>query len=358
MCKVSIITSVFNTKSYLSKSIESILNQSYVDFEYIIIDNGSTDESSNIIKKYADSDSRIVFIKNDVNHSLSYARNQGLNIAKGKYIYFIDSDDYVDTNMLGETILIMEESNCDLLTFGWVMEYSLKSKKISIPVEPNYACFDNKEDFRQNCMNYLKQSTLSVPWNKIYKRELIEKYNIRFIETKLEDHHFNMDYIKNINSAIFLSNHYYHYLRSRSDSELNYVYQFDLFNKKKEHFLHTKNVIEYWGIDDKKIHNILYSYFNERLIQCIQEIISNKRFSNKEKKEKIRFILNDEEVKKSLKLGKSESFLMRLLLIPIKLNIIWLIVLEARIITFYKKHFKSSFINRRAKIVNSAKGKL
>jgi glycosyltransferase involved in cell wall biosynthesis len=94
---ISVIMSVYNTKLYLRESIESILNQSYQDFEFIIIDDGSVDGSRNIIQQYANNDNRIVFIKNKTNIGLAKSLNKGIKIAKGRYIARQDADDISST---------------------------------------------------------------------------------------------------------------------------------------------------------------------------------------------------------------------------------------------------------------------
>ena len=95
--KFSIIVPTYNREEYIIKCIDSILDQTYDNFEAIIIDDGSTDNTDNLVKKYHDK--RIKYFKN-TNHGIGYSRNFGLNKAKGDYIFFLDSDDYLDENML------------------------------------------------------------------------------------------------------------------------------------------------------------------------------------------------------------------------------------------------------------------
>lgn len=355
MCKVSIITSVFNTEAYLKKSIDSVLNQSFKDFEFIIINNGSTDNSKNIIDEYIFKDRRIKLINNDTNRLLSEARNEALDIAKGKYIYIVDSDDYIEPETLDVIVNEAERNDLDLVVFGWIMEYYVNDKFVAFPVKPQQNLFLNKDEFREKAALYLNQSILTVPWNKLYKREILQKYNIRYKNTKLEDHHFNMDYIKDIEKVSFLSNTFYHYYRSRPGSELNYIYKFNLFQKKLEHYLHTKDVFTYWNLKNKESWTILYTFFAERIIQCVQEIQANNTFANKDKKNKIKEIFLNYDAREAIKYSKPESKLMKILMIPFKLKLILLCKLEANFITWYKKHFSEKFIRKRARIVNKSK---
>ena len=110
MPKISVIVPVYNTEKYIGRCIESILNQSYKELEVIVINDGSSDGSAEIIRKYAEDDSRIIFIDNK-NCGVSESRNIGIRNAKGEYIQFVDSDDFIDENMLKDTLQLLEENN-------------------------------------------------------------------------------------------------------------------------------------------------------------------------------------------------------------------------------------------------------
>lgn len=357
MPTVTIITSVYNTEQYLEKSVTSVLNQSFADFEYIIINNGSTDQSKLIIEKFCKKDHRIVFIDNKQNYSLAEARNQALDIAQGKYIYIVDSDDYIEKNTLDVLVSTAEKDNLDLVVCGWDMEYFIRGKEYHFPVLPKKKTFFEQNDFRKNAFSYLNQSILTVPWNKLYLRKIIDNYGIRYRNTKLEDHHFNMDYIKNISSAAFLDQSFYHYLRNRPGSELEYVYKFDLFKKKKEHFAHSKEVLEYWQIQDKKSWDELYTFFAERVVQSIQEVFANCSIGKNEKKKEIRKILDDIDVRYASKFSKPEGLVMKMMVLPLRMNNFFLCTLEVRFINWFKRKHFEKYIQLQAKNVNKVSDK-
>lgn len=352
---VSVIMSVYNTEEYLDKSITSVLYQKYKNIEFIIINNGSTDGSLEKIKSFIAKDSRIVLINNESNKLLSEARNQALDISNGKYVYVVDSDDYIELDTLDRVVEIAEKDDLDLVVFGWYMDYIVDNQSLSLPVCPKQNIFLNKEDFRNNAAFYLNQSILTVPWNKLYKRSAIENRHIRYRNTKLEDHHFNMDFISDIDKVAFVDLPLYHYFRSRSSSELNYIYKFNLFQKKKEHYLHTKEVFTSWGIEDKGAWTILYSYFAERIVQCIQEIVANEQYSKKQKRSLIDEILKDDEARYAIKKAKPEGLMMKVMVLPLKLRWKGLCIIEAKFINWYKKKNNVKFIKLRAKNVNKSK---
>jgi teichuronic acid biosynthesis glycosyltransferase TuaG len=110
---VSVVMPAFNSEKYISRSIESVLSQTYNNFELIIIDDKSTDKTSSLIKNYAAKDSRIIFIQNDVNSGPAYSRSMGVQKSKGHYVAFIDSDDLWASDKLIKQLDFMRNENCN-----------------------------------------------------------------------------------------------------------------------------------------------------------------------------------------------------------------------------------------------------
>ena len=111
--KISIITPCFNCEKFISETIESVLKQTYTNFEMIIVDDASTDKSFDIIKEYALKDSRIIYFQNQQNSGANYSRNFAIKNATGDYIAFLDSDDIWDESKIKTQIEFMENNNCD-----------------------------------------------------------------------------------------------------------------------------------------------------------------------------------------------------------------------------------------------------
>lgn len=127
MFKLSIIVPIYNGEEYLRRCIDSILSQKYTDFELILIDDGSTDNSLSICKEYAETDSRVVVHHKD-NEGLVAARKTGLSLAKGEYIGFVDCDDYIDSNMYLELMNTAEKDKPDIIAGGIIIDYIGRSK--------------------------------------------------------------------------------------------------------------------------------------------------------------------------------------------------------------------------------------
>ena len=179
MTKISIIIPVYNTEQYLEQCIDSILNQTLKDIEIILINDGSTDKSYNILKKYEKKDSRIVLI-NQKNKGQGEARNIGIKIAKAPYIAFVDSDDFISPFMLQKLYIQMIQDNSDIVkcAFARVCQAGSMTNENSKAINPN------KEDFFKTILSI---DNLSLIWDGLYKKELFIKNNLFFKKIVYED---------------------------------------------------------------------------------------------------------------------------------------------------------------------------
>ena len=181
---ISVIVPVYNTEKYIKKCIESIINQTYSNLEIILIDDGTLDKSWQICDLYADKDKRIRVVHKK-NEGLAETRNYGINIAKGKYFAFIDSDDYIEKNMIEVLYNNLIENNADISVCDFIqvdenkhMQYNEYSKKEFI-VEGNPK-FENLRN------EYYLATT--VQWNKLYKAEIFK--DIRYPKGKTNEDEF------------------------------------------------------------------------------------------------------------------------------------------------------------------------
>ncbi|MEW9502286.1 bifunctional glycosyltransferase/CDP-glycerol:glycerophosphate glycerophosphotransferase [Jeotgalibacillus marinus] len=167
MKKISVIIPVYNTEIYLKNSINSLINQTYSNWEAVVINDGSTDDSLSIIREYEKQDKRIKCIDLKGNFGVAYARNIGLDSATGDYIYFLDSDDTLDQCAL--KLLISNIEHHDVI-FG-VFNQKRETVNLTLPVEHSI-------NYTDSDLMFQNESVL----NKLFKRELIEKFNLRFNE--------------------------------------------------------------------------------------------------------------------------------------------------------------------------------
>lgn len=181
MNKISIIMPVYNVEEYIRQSIESVLNQTFNQLEIIIVDDGTKDSSAEIAEEYAKKDSRIKLLHKE-NGGLSSARNYGLDAATGKYIMFLDSDDFLEKNACEILYNAIESQNVDYVIGNYIYT-THEGKKWSRPM------FNIKENIELNINDYEKSFFVmnSVVWNKIFRRDFIEKNKLRFIEGALAE---------------------------------------------------------------------------------------------------------------------------------------------------------------------------
>lgn len=211
---ISVIVPVYNVEEYIERCIESIIKQTYNNIEIILIDDGSKDKSNEICDIYAQKDKRIKVIHKE-NEGVSKARNVGLDIAKGEYIVFIDSDDYVETNYINTLYELSLENNSDITICG------VKDENINGNILNESKDTTKKMLKKETLKELLNEEYFNcVCWAKIYKKKIIG--NVRFNENMkiAEDFDFLYKIIDNVN-IVYLdtTKKLYHYL-SRNGSAI------------------------------------------------------------------------------------------------------------------------------------------
>jgi glycosyltransferase involved in cell wall biosynthesis len=207
MPKISIIIPVYNVENYIAKCIDSILAQTFTDFECILINDGSTDNSGNLCNQYAKQDDRIIVIHQE-NAGPSSARNAGLDKAKGEWIGFVDSDDWCDIDMFSQLYDNAVKNNADVSACGWkcisqdnIETYTQGKEYIYNGFEAIIEMFGNKY-----FAGYI--------WNKLIKAQYFSEYNIRFDIniTPFEETLVLYKILKQIKKVFYLPIPYYNYV--------------------------------------------------------------------------------------------------------------------------------------------------
>lgn len=199
---VSIIVPVHNSSKYLNACIDGILNQTYRNVEIIAVENGSVDESLNILKSYGNKIRLEVLTKS----GLSLARNKGIEISKGEYVAFVDSDDVIEPDMIEELVKNLESNKSDLSICNFKEIYEDSGKIVERNEYPKSKIFKNEVESNLIKFNF-------AIWNKLYKREIIIKNDIKFpIDLKYEDIPFVLNYLLKTNSVSKVDRILYNYL--------------------------------------------------------------------------------------------------------------------------------------------------
>lgn len=218
---VSIIVPVYNTKKYLEKCITSIINQTFKSIEIILVNDGSTDDSLSLCRKLEKSDRRIrVFSQK--NSGPSCARNFGLQRANGDYILFIDSDDYIESNMVEEMYNIMIRGQYDMVMCNYdiIDGDKVRSKKTKFNGE--YLIKDKNVFLEQ--LYTTDFDIIPSPCNKLYKKDIINSNNIFFDErlSRAEDFWFNFEYLKNVKNVYVINKEFYKYVQNNNSIMHNF----------------------------------------------------------------------------------------------------------------------------------------
>lgn len=208
MPEISVIVPVYNVEKYLEKCIDSILNQTFKDFELILINDGSTDNSGEICNHYANIDNRIHVI-NKENGGLSDARNHGIKIASGKYLCFIDSDDYIHPQMLEILYQDILKHQADITCCNFLRVYenqNIESYKISILQEEQIYTGIELIEHLSNRVEFV------IAWNKLYKKELFNQIAYK-VGVKHEDEYIIHHLLLQTKKFVYRNCELYYYVQ-------------------------------------------------------------------------------------------------------------------------------------------------
>lgn len=268
----SIVMPAYGVEAYIERAIKSIQKQSFTDWELIVVDDCSPDQSGAIAEAFAAEDGRIRVIRHEENEGLSSARNTGEAEASGRYIWYMDSDDYVDLNLLEQVYESVEKNPAKLIVFGLLEEYYEKDGTYSYAhaVKPKEGYYVDKESLRREII-YLEQATLyGYAWNKMYELEYLRSLQLKYENVKLiEDILFNVKYCKDIDSMNLLAITPYHY-QKRLDSSLTNKFVPDYYRLHKRRIKLIYEQYCYWELCTEEVKQILGSLYGRYILSALQ----------------------------------------------------------------------------------------
>lgn len=296
--KYSVIIPVYNVEKYIDRCLKSIISQNYDDLEIIVVDNGSTDSSGSICDTYANEHSNIS-VYHIENHGVGSARNFGLSKARGEFIYFVDSDDYLVGNLFAE----FEDKltpDLDLLVFSYYnsFEQEMTEKTRTKNILPYNDSYD-KYDFSKIFKDLFLSDILYTVWNKIYRREFLLENNFSFEQYKLgEDVRFNLDVYREVNKIYLSQDSYYVYVTGRKGSAMS-GYNPKRLQYQLQELKLVDSLLKDWHIDSSNLDNAvkarilmsnIYNISKQKLpvtnkVKLVKEICKNKDMAD--------FIRND-----------------------------------------------------------------
>ena len=285
---VSVIVPIYNASKYLINTIECIINQSYKNLEIILLNDGSTDDSLGICNLYKNKDSRIIVIDKE-NTGQADSRNVGIKACTGKYIYFADSDDEMDPQLIETAVKGIEESNSDLYIFNYYHTYEKEDGSKSNCKERDFIEGDYKFNTDKEKLKFITNTLLSYGcgfevWNRLYKSDIIRNNSICFPLMNpviAEDLCFNLFYIMHANSLKVTNKRLYYYLyrydsTMGADREKVRVNQYNYLSKCLYDYLNSINydymIKNYCVIHIRLLYHELMNVPEESLKQELNKI--------------------------------------------------------------------------------------
>ncbi|WP_035177917.1 glycosyltransferase family 2 protein [Alkalihalobacterium bogoriense] len=254
--KISIIIPLYNVKQYVGRCLDSLINQTMSEIEFIVVNDGSTDGSEKIVMDYAKNDERIVLI-NKENAGVSSARNEGLNYVKGDFIGFVDPDDWVNYHMYETMYEIATKEKMDVVMCTYIREFGTHSKEKTFLTEEKQYYYN--EDVQSQIMRRIigplnaeireleLLDAYGTVWSKLYRTSLIKENTITFTDLSIigtnEDSLFNMEVLYYTNAFVLLNKPLYHYWRQNEQSVTS-KYKPDLMKKWGHLYEHIEMFIQ------------------------------------------------------------------------------------------------------------------
>lgn len=271
----SIVMPVYNGEKFIKKMIKSIIEQTFTDWELIVVDDCSTDESAPLVKALSAEDERIRLVTLEKNGGVSEGRNRGISEARGRYLWFADADDRVDPDLLLKVKESIEVNPAKLVIFGLIEEYYDAQDQFQyshrICHEEKY--FRTKGELRPEMIILERETLYGYPWNKVYDLEYLKKGAFQFSDYNdakfIEDIKFNVEFCMEIDSLNILSFCPYHYAK-RMQSNLTNEFTPDYFKFHRKRIKMLFDQYAHWGICTGEVKAVLGSLYARYILSAMQ----------------------------------------------------------------------------------------
>ncbi|GAE35918.1 glycosyltransferase [Halalkalibacter akibai] len=318
--KVSIIVPIYNVEKYLNRNLDSLLSQQLKDIEIIAVNDGSTDNSLEILQSYANRDNRIRVV-DKANGGVSSARNEGLKRASGEYIGFVDPDDWINEEMFKQLYETAKADNADIVMCSYIREFGnhAKVKKFPGPEKISYQGDEVHSTIMRRLIGPINEEIAQpelldawgTVWSKIYRYDVVIGNEIRFKDLSEigtnEDSLFNIEVFYHANTFVFLNQPYYHYWRA-NESSVTTGYKPALIDKWSNLFL----IIETFIMEKNLSKSFDYALNNRICLNTLglglNEISKANKASTINKIRNLKLILNNKRIKQSFEQLEMQHF--------------------------------------------------
>ena len=290
---VSIIIPVYNCEKYITRCLDSLINQTYSNIEIILVNDGSNDKSEDIIKESAKNDNRIK-LYSQINQGVSVARNTGLDKATGKYIMFVDADDYIELDMVDELIKPIQNEH----TIVFCDNTEIWSKNID---ERKLFCdISTKELTKEIVLEEIASGRAGLVCGKLFERNIITENNIKFDKNVkvCEDQLFFLEVVNHCEHFIHIPKALYNYDR-RNENSATIKYQENALENQLYVLKNIEQILSKSSLSKENINSILKNRYFNAIQLCINNEITNTKLSNINRKiKKIKDIISNETINK------------------------------------------------------------
>ncbi len=350
--KFSVIMPTYGVGEYIGDALGCLMMQSYDNFEVIIVDDCSPDNSGAIARSFVNRDDRFMYIKHEENKGVSEARNTGIQQATGDYILFLDPDDLYEKNLLRVCAAALKRNPVDVLVYSFTEDYrNYESGKVEYTKKINLEMLDFDDDMLSTndpviihkvAMQMEEVTMLGYPWNKCYKASIIKDNNLRFQKIKhVEDILFNCDFLDYTSSMTILNDVLYHY-RNQGQIRLTGGDIKDYFELQKTRVQRIFDQQQGWKTCDFEALGILskeyFRSFQSALVRQLEGGVKSDDILKWCKKEAETDIY--QELKKYLPEG---SKTIKLLYKPLTEGMFGTALRRARLMQYTKRHFPGVF---------------
>lgn len=247
---ISIVMPVYNAEKYVDMAIQSVVEQTFLDWELIIVNDKSTDNSGKLCDAWAEKEKRIRVIHLLENKGAGNARNVGIDEARGKYLTFLDSDDQIDGDLYNDILEAARETNIDVYVWGVTEQYYdqsntiVRENKLSLPTK----VYRGEKAVHRQIILLEDKTLFGYQWNHLYRCDLLRNHKIYFEKVILyEDYFFNMEFIKYAQSMCVVDNTGYYYAKRMNQSITN-KYVEDYFSLSRRRVFEMLTAYKEWDL--------------------------------------------------------------------------------------------------------------
>lgn len=320
--KISVIVAVFNGARYIEKCVNSLLNQTLNEIEIIIVNDGSTDKTEEILGELSQKYSNIIVV-NQANLGVSAARNKGLQEVNGEYVGFIDADDYCEKNMFEDMYNTAKATESDVVVSGIIVDF-YESKKVNIINVERTKCSNDNEEIKRLIIELEKLNMFNFVWNKLYKKDIVKDIAFNESFTTGEDLIFNCEVFKDIKKMVIINKAYYHYMRG-NETTIVTSYKPNLHDMIKKLNDERINLYKQREIIEKSDVKLMYNKCIEYYISCVWNIFrKDNKLDHIQRYKQLKLIFNDEFLHKNLIFFESNNLNKKIfnIVYKIKFNLI------------------------------------